>query len=197
MLRDGVCRIVEIPRKEPEPSGGGCLIATAAYGTELASEIQNLREIRDRLYWTWAGEAMRAINDFYYSFSPTVADWERENAVFREAVRVIITPSMLSFAALDHEAFSGEHLIAYVAGIVMLNVGMYIAVPAAIAMAARSLLRGTHANLKGGFSYRKQRISWKRLVWTHDESGHRASSKVGDTGDTASRNINQGDGYEL
>ena len=124
--------------------GGGCLIATAAYGTELAPEVQNLREIRGKMYETEAGgETMRMINHLYYSFSPTVADWERENAVFKEAVRVLITPAMLSFTVLDHEEMdSEEDLIAYVAGIVVLNAGMYFVAPvAAIIITNRSIRR--------------------------------------------------------
>jgi len=34
---------------------GGCLIATATYGTELATEVQNLREIRNKMYETELG----------------------------------------------------------------------------------------------------------------------------------------------
>ncbi len=29
---------------------------------------------------------MKSFNDFYYSFSPGIADYERENPVFKEAV---------------------------------------------------------------------------------------------------------------
>ena len=76
--------------------GGGCLIATAAYGSELAPQIQFLREIRDNtLLSTDSGTSfMAGFNQFYYSFSPAVADLERENVVFRDAVRVAITPAL-------------------------------------------------------------------------------------------------------
>ena len=59
--------------------GGGCLIATATFGSELAPEVQKLREIRDNsLLQTESGEKfMNSFNDFYYSFSPIVADYER------------------------------------------------------------------------------------------------------------------------
>lgn len=122
---------------------GGCLIATAAYGTELAPEVQNLREIRNRMYETKiGGEAMHAINHFYYSFSPAVADWERENGAFREAVRLLITPAMLSFAMLDHKEIDSEAgLITYVAEVVALNAGMYFAAPVAVVCATRRAAR--------------------------------------------------------
>jgi hypothetical protein len=110
---------------------GGCLIATAAYGTELAPEVQNLREIRNKMYETkTGGEVMHAVNDFYYSFSPTVSDWERESPIFREVVKILITPSMASFTILDHHSINTEEgLIGYVIGAVFLNVGMYFIAP--------------------------------------------------------------------
>ena len=36
-----------IPTPTPEPKGGGCLIATAAFGSEMAPQVQLLRELRD------------------------------------------------------------------------------------------------------------------------------------------------------
>jgi len=122
----------------PSPSSsseeGGCLIATATYGTELAPEVQNLREIRNQMYETeLGGDLMRAVNDFYYSFSPTVADWERENPAFKETVKLVITPAMTSFTILDHNSIDTEEsLIGYVVGLVLLNVGMYFVAPALI-----------------------------------------------------------------
>ena len=67
-----------------EEEGGGCLIATAAYGSEMAPQVQLLREIRDnQLMNTESGSAfMGAFNEAYYSFSPYIADMERENPVF-------------------------------------------------------------------------------------------------------------------
>jgi hypothetical protein len=73
-------------------AGGGCLIATATYGSELAPQVQQLREIRDKeLLRTEAGKSfMKKFNDFYYSFSPAIADYERENPIFR-GVKLAIT----------------------------------------------------------------------------------------------------------
>ena len=68
----------------PIPVGGGCLIATATYGSELAPQVQQLRELRDnQLLQTESGTAfMGMFNDIYYSFSPTIADMEREHPMF-------------------------------------------------------------------------------------------------------------------
>ncbi len=62
-----------------QTGGGGCLIATAAFGSELAPQVQMLRELRDNtVLSTISGTAfMTGFNQFYYSFSPTIADWER------------------------------------------------------------------------------------------------------------------------
>ncbi len=75
-------------------SGGGCLIATATYGSELAPQVQQLRELRDNsLLTTTSGtQFMSTFNDFYYSFSPVIADYERENPMFKEMVKIAITP---------------------------------------------------------------------------------------------------------
>ena len=120
-------------------SQGGCLIATAAYGTELAPDVQNLREIRNKMYETkMGGDIMHAVNDFYYSFSPTVADWERENSLFKEIMKLAITPSMASFTIINHENIGSEdELVAYVASIVALNMGMYFVAPAIIILGIR------------------------------------------------------------
>jgi branched-chain amino acid transport system substrate-binding protein len=84
----------ETPPTEQQPSG--CLIATAAYGSELAPQVQFLREIRDgTLLQTAAGTSlMTGFNQFYYSFSPAVADLERESPIFRDAVKTAITPAI-------------------------------------------------------------------------------------------------------
>ena len=111
--------------------GGGCLIATAAYGSELAPQVQFLREIRDNsLLSTASGTSfMTGFNQFYYSFSPVVADIERENAVFRDVVRTAITPgvyalnimvladpgsefSVIAFGLLSIAAVAGIYVVA-------------------------------------------------------------------------------------
>ena len=91
--------------EEPPPvddDGGGCLIATAAYGSELAPQVQMLREIRDDvLLPTGSGTAfMTGFNQMYYSFSPAIADLERENDVIRGMVRAAITPGVYTLSIM-------------------------------------------------------------------------------------------------
>jgi len=71
-----------------------CLIASAAYGSELAPQIQILREFRDRTVMvTFVGtQFMRVFNAFYYSFSPAVAGATVANPMLASLVRMLIRP---------------------------------------------------------------------------------------------------------
>ena len=129
VLKNGVC-VVEDKKK-----GGGCLIATAAFGSEMAPQVQFLREIRDNtVLQTESGTSfMTGFNQFYYSFSPVVADYERENPAFKEAVKIAITPMLTSLAILNYvDIDSEEEMLGYGIGIILLNIGMYFIAPAAI-----------------------------------------------------------------
>jgi len=87
-----------------DSEGGGCLIATATYGSEMTPQVQLLREIRDnQLLGTDSGESfMTGFNSFYYSFSPYVADLERQSPVFKEMVKIGITPLLSSLSVMEH-----------------------------------------------------------------------------------------------
>ena len=115
--------------------GGGCLIATAAYGSELAPQVQMLREIRDnQLMNTESGSAfMGTFNELYYTFSPYIADMERESPVFKEIVKAGLTP-MLSTLAIMENAETESEVLGLGLSVIALNLGMYIAAPALIAM---------------------------------------------------------------
>jgi len=115
--------------------GGGCLIATATFGSELAPQVQFLREIRDNtVLQTESGSAfMTGFNQFYYSFSPAVADYERENPVFKEVVRVTLTPLLTSLALLQYVDIDSEsEMLGYGIGVILLNIGMYFVAPAVL-----------------------------------------------------------------
>ena len=114
-----------------EEEGGGCLIATAAYGSELAPQVQLLREIRDnQLMNTEAGSAfMSGFNELYYTFSPTIADMERESPVFKEIVKAGLTP-MLSTLAIMENAESESEVLGLGLSVIALNLGMYLGLPA-------------------------------------------------------------------
>jgi len=111
---------------------GGCLIATATFGSELSLQVQQLRELRDNhLLKTELGTSfMNTFNDFYYSFSPYIADYERENPIFREAVKITITPMISSLSILNYVEMDSEvEVLGYGISLILLNVGMYVGIP--------------------------------------------------------------------
>ncbi len=129
VLKDGLCVV------EQEKKGGGCLIATAAFGSELAPQVQFLREIRDNtVLQTESGTSfMTGFNQFYYSFSPVVADYERENPAFKETVKLALTPMLTSLTILNYvDIDSEEEMLGYGIGIILLNIGMYFVAPAIV-----------------------------------------------------------------
>jgi len=118
----------DIEIKEVEGgNGGGCLIATAAFGSELSPQIQFLREIRDNtVLQTESGTSfMTGFNQFYYSFSPAIADYERENLVFKETVKIMLTPLLTSLTLLHYADIDSEsEMLGYGIGVILLNIGM-------------------------------------------------------------------------
>ncbi len=130
--------------------GGGCLIATAAYGTEMAGQVQLLREVRDgAVMKTPAGASfVESFNAAYYAFSPAVADLERQSPAFREAVRIGIAPMLATLSLLGAtEIDSGEEVVAYGLAVILMNAALYAGVPVASVLAAR---RGLAARAQPG-----------------------------------------------
>jgi len=134
VLKNNVC-VAE------QQGGGGCLIATAAFGSEMAPQVQFLREIRDNtVLQTQSGSTfMTGFNQFYYSFSPAIADYERENSAFKETVKIAITPMLTSLAILNYvDIDSEEEMLGYGIGIILLNIGMYFIAPAVVIFKIRN-----------------------------------------------------------
>lgn len=130
---EGVVIVQASPEDTTDSEGGGCLIATATYGSELSPQVQKLRELRDNtILQTKSGESfMGTFNQFYYSFSPAIADYERENPVFKEGVKVVLTPMLASLSILNHvDIESEEEMLGYGISLILLNVGMYAGIPA-------------------------------------------------------------------
>jgi len=119
--------------QEDVSSDGGCLIATATFGSELAPQVQQLRELRDNyLLTTGSGSAfMTGFNELYYSFSPIIADLERQSSIFKEAVKLTITPLITSLSLLNYVDMDSEvEVLGYGISLILLNVGMYFVAPA-------------------------------------------------------------------
>jgi uncharacterized oligopeptide transporter (OPT) family protein len=104
----------------------------------MAAEVQQLRELRDNtLLNTESGSVfMGAFNELYYSFSPTIADMERENPMFKEIVKVGLTP-MISSLSLMENANSESEVLGIGISLILLNLGMYLGVPAIVVIGIR------------------------------------------------------------
>jgi peptidyl-prolyl cis-trans isomerase B (cyclophilin B) len=132
------------PESLPPARVGGCLIATATFGSEMAPQVQFLREIRDNtVLQTESGTSfMTGFNQFYYSFSPAIADYERENPAFKETVKIALTPLLTSLTLLQYVDIDSEsEMLGYGIGIILLNIGMYFIAPAILITKIRSFYK--------------------------------------------------------
>ena len=130
-------QILSKPNNEniDEGNGGGCLIATATFGTELAPQVQQLRETRDNiLIKTESGKSfLTQFNQLYYLFSPTISDLERQNPIFKETTRIVITPLLTSLSILNYLDINSEvEMVGYGISLIAINIGMYFVAPAYI-----------------------------------------------------------------
>ena len=88
------------PIRTPGGPSGGCLIATAAYGTPLAVEIDTLRALRDG--FLLRGALGTAFVDTYYRVSPPIARRVADNSALAAIVRYALIPVLfLAVLALD------------------------------------------------------------------------------------------------
>ena len=108
---------VEKPQEKLEsqttpPPKSGCLIATAAFGSELVPQVQFLREFRDNTILKTASGAnfMSAFDTIYYSFSPYVAEAERQNPVLQQTVKAALYPllGILQLSTIPQNGESSE-----------------------------------------------------------------------------------------
>jgi hypothetical protein len=119
----------------------GCLIATAAFGSELAPQVQQLRAFRDGIALrTFAGSSfMNVFNAWYYSFSPSVAEYERQSSWLQSAVRASIYPLLrmlgTSTFVYDLLGFNSELAIVAVGATVGSLVGSLYFAPVAAVLA--------------------------------------------------------------
>jgi hypothetical protein len=135
--------IIDTPQNDTTQNGGGCLIATAAFGSEMAPQVQLLRELRDNtVLQTESGTSfMSGFNQFYYSFSPYIADYERENPAFKETVKLTLTPLLTSLTLLQYADIDSEsEMLGYGIGVMLLNIGMYFVAPAVLIVKIKKLI---------------------------------------------------------
>jgi len=106
----------------PTQNPSRCLIATATYGSDLAPQVQFLRDFRDqKIDTTFAGSNfMAAFNLWYYSFSPSAASLISPSQNYRSIMQLLLYPLILilqaSAALFDALSFQPE-AAAYISGI--------------------------------------------------------------------------------
>jgi hypothetical protein len=95
---DSISKEVVVTLTVSPTAGFPCIIATAAYGSEIAPEVYFLRFFRDTSIQTsFAGsQFMNVFNAWYYSFSPTVAEHVKNNMAFRNVVKAAVYPLLAS-----------------------------------------------------------------------------------------------------
>ena len=115
---------------ETSPSNGGCLVATATFGTEMSLQVQLLREIRDdTLMSSIPGSSfMTNFNKIYYSVSPVIADVQRTNPVINDMFGVLLYPGLnllhlMQYADSDHTILGLGMLV------IILNILFYVGIP--------------------------------------------------------------------
>ena len=74
---------------------------------------------------------MGTFNDIYYSFSPIIADYERENPYFKEAVKLAITPMISSLSIMENAETESE-VLGLGLSVIALNLAMYLGIPAIV-----------------------------------------------------------------
>jgi len=70
--------------------GGGCFIATAAYGSKFEPHVVLLREFRDKVLLK--NRPGQYFVRFYYRYSPPFADVIVGNDTLRYVIRVVLLP---------------------------------------------------------------------------------------------------------
>ncbi len=128
LSRSGNMATLEIGPVTPNAFLPQCFIATAAYGSPLAPQVQLLREFRDRYLLPHA--AGRALVAVYYTLSPPLADVIADSENLRTITRAGLVP-ILAWAALTLRSLS-------------LGVGVLLGVLGFGAWLARRVVRRRH-----------------------------------------------------
>lgn len=90
--------------------GGGCFIATAAFGSYEAPYVKILREFRDSYLLT--NIIGKVSVEFYYKVSPPIADFIRESEILKFLARIVLLP-LIGMAAFLVKATFLQKCIAF------------------------------------------------------------------------------------
>ncbi len=112
------------------PRSGFCFIATAAYGTPMAKEVQTLREFRDE--YLLSNSMGQAFVDFYYRVSPPIAEFITEHPSLKPIARAGLVP-VVAISTVIVNTTAGEKIAI---------LGLLVLISVAVAMSV-TMRRGT------------------------------------------------------
>ena len=101
---DGVSRCINADEGEgtkcaADDDGGGCFIATAAYGSMMAPHVNILRDFRDRILLQ--NSIGKGFVGLYYTYSPPIADFIAKHDNMKAFIRISLLPVVgMSWVAL-------------------------------------------------------------------------------------------------
>jgi len=133
-----------------------CIIATAAYGSELAPPVQFLREFRDQdVNGTYLGSSfVSAFNAWYYSWAPSIAQAEAGSNYMRAVVRAVIMP-LLGTLFVSAALFNWLRPVSPEMGMLISGI---------VASALIGLVYLTPLVIVVGRAT-KRKLTWKSLLW--------------------------------
>jgi len=99
-LSSTTVELIALPDVEGGAGPGGCFIATAAYGSDMAEEVKILREFRDRYLLT--NTLGKGFVSLYYQHSPAIAQFISQRDSLRALVRLslLVPVTMIQFPVL-------------------------------------------------------------------------------------------------
>lgn len=139
-----------------------CVIASAAYGSELSPSVQFLRDFRDhQVLSTFAGtHFMKVFDAFYYSFSPLLAEPVSTSDNARAAARALLAPLLGSLhvgQAIFHVSRSQSEFGVLMAGLISSSlIGLLYASP----IMALSAIRAKDERKRSAMSLRPLALVW-------------------------------------
>jgi hypothetical protein len=105
-------------------TGSRCFIATAAYGTPMAEEIQILREFRDEYLLTNA--LGQALVNVYYRVSPPIAEFITEHPSLKPIVRAELVPAVAMSTVTVHTSPAEKITIIGLLALVSVTVAVWV-----------------------------------------------------------------------
>jgi hypothetical protein len=103
----------------------GCFIATAAYGTPMAEQIQSLREFRDEYLLT--NPVGQALVYLYYRVSPPVAQFITEHPSLKPVVRAGLVPAVAISTAAVNTSPAEKTVIVGLLVLISVAIGIWVA----------------------------------------------------------------------